>query len=38
MNSDMIVVFAAVFTAMVGVFIAISGSRGKSNSDESMGE
>ena len=38
MSSGMIVIFAAVFTAIIGVFIAISGSREDSNKEESSGE
>ena len=38
MSTEMIVIFAAVFTAIVGVFIAISGNREDSSKEESSGE
>ena len=38
MSTGMIVIFAAVFTAIIGVFIAISGGREDSGKDEISGE
>ena len=38
MSTGMIVIFAAVFTAIAGAFIAISGTRQESSKDESSGE
>ena len=38
MSTELILIFAAVFTAIVGVFIAISGNREDSSREESSGE
>ena len=38
MSTEMIVIFAAVFTAIAGAFIAISGARDDSSKDEISGE
>ena len=38
MSTEMIVILTAVFTAIVGVFIAISGNREDSSKEESSGE
>ena len=38
MSIEMIVIFAAVFTAIAGAFIVISGAREESSKDQSSGE